>query len=155
MMDEFNISQLPARRKNRIAAIQFLYTWELDPTPSHASSFEAFLKNFNSDPNQFVFAKDLICGTLENIAAIDEKIKHYSQNWQFNRIAKIELAILRLAIFELLFRKDIPPIASINEAIDLTKFFSTPDSKRFINGILDKIKDEIDRPLRTPTPNNE
>ena len=60
----------------------------------------------------------------------------------------MDLAILRLAIYELLFRSDIPPIVSINEAIDLSKVFSNADSKRFINGILDKIKNKINRPLR-------
>ena len=72
----------------------------------------------------------------------------HANNWKFERIAKVDLSILRLAIYELLYRNDIPPIVSINEAIDLSKVFSNPDSKRFINGILDKMKDRINRPLR-------
>ena len=63
----------------------------------------------------------------------------------------MDLSILRLASYELLKRLDIPPIASINEAIDLSKQFSGPDSKRFINGILDKMKGKIQRPLREAT----
>ena len=80
--------------------------------------------------------------------AIDVQIQAHASNWKFERIAKVDLAILRLAIHELLHRTDIPPIVSINEAIDLSKAFSNPDSKRFINGILDKMKDQINRPLR-------
>ena len=77
---------------------------------------------------------------IENIDAVDAKIIQQAQNWTFERIAKVDLAILRLALYELLYRTDIPPIVSINEAIELGKIFSNPDSKRFINGLLDKVK---------------
>ena len=73
------------------------------------------------------------------------RIKALAHNWEFDRIARIDLAILRLAIFEMLHRKDIPPVVSINEAIDLSKQYSTADSKRFINGILDRMKDKLGR----------
>ncbi|MGB0259215.1 MAG: transcription antitermination factor NusB, partial [Coraliomargarita sp.] len=85
---------------------------------------------------------------IDNIEKIDDEIMSHASNWTFDRIAKVDLSILRLAIHELLHRTDIPPIVSINEAIDLSKTFSNPDSKRFINGILDKMKDKINRPLR-------
>jgi len=71
-----------------------------------------------------------------------------AHNWDFDRIAKIDLAILRLAMFEMIFRKDIPPVVSINEAIDLSKQFSNADAKRFINGILDRLKDQLGRDAR-------
>ncbi len=70
---------------------------------------------------------------------------------EFERIAKIDLAILRLAMFEMIFRKDIPPVVSINEAIDLSKQFSNADAKRFINGILDRLKDQLGRDARRAT----
>jgi len=66
-----------------------------------------------------------------------------------DRMAKVDLSILRLAVFELLFRDDIPPVVSINEAIDLAKDYSSKESRRFINGVLDKIKTTLTRPLRT------
>ena len=72
----------------------------------------------------------------------------HGHNWEFDRIAKIDLAILRLAMFEMIYRKDIPPVVSINEAIDLSKDFSNLDSKRFINGILDRLKGELGRDAR-------
>ena len=64
-------------------------------------------------------------------------------------MARCDLAILRLAVYELLYRTDIPPIVTINEAIDLAKIYSTDDSHRFVNGVLDKVKKHLSRPLRT------
>ena len=79
---------------------------------------------------------------------IDEIIIRYAQNWAFDRIAKVDLAILRLAIFELLRRNDIPPVVTINEAVDIAKAYSTDESKRFVNGILDRYKGELGRDPR-------
>jgi N utilization substance protein B len=81
---------------------------------------------------------------------IDDVIRGYLQNWDFKRIARVDLAILRLAVHEMLRRPDIPPVVSINEAIDLSKLYSNADSRRFINGILDQFKMTLHRPLRTP-----
>ena len=69
-------------------------------------------------------------------------------NWDFNRIAKMDLAILRISMFEMIHRKDIPPVVSINEAIDLSKEYSNADSKRFINGVLDRLKGSLGRDSR-------
>lgn len=76
----------------------------------------------------------------EHSAEIDAAISKSAKNWSMDRIARVDLAILRLAVFELLFRDDIPPIVSINEAVDLAKTYSTAESKRFINGVLDNVK---------------
>ena len=91
----------------------------------------------------------MIAGVNANIDDIDFTISTYATNWSIDRIAKVDLAILRLAIFELKKREDIPPVVSINEAIDLAKSFSSAESKRFINGILDSVKTTLNRPLRT------
>ena len=72
----------------------------------------------------------------------------FAQNWAFERVAKVDLATLRLAIFELLRRTDIPPVVTINEAIDIAKVFSTEESKRFVNGILDRYKATLGRDPR-------
>ena len=94
------------------------------------------------------FAAPLIRGTLEHRDAIDELIKRHAKNWEFHRIAAVDRNIMRLAIYEMLHREDIPPIVSINEAVDIAKKFSTQDSGKFVNGILDKIKGELMRPAR-------
>ena len=95
-----------------------------------------------------LFAEPLIRGTLEHRDELDEKIKHFAKNWDLHRMAVVDRNILRLAIFEMLYRDDIPPIVSINEAVDIAKKFSTEDSGKFVNGILDKVKGELMRPPR-------
>jgi N utilization substance protein B len=136
------------RRQNRICAIQFLYQWEINKPEQLNDAVRVFFEAQEQAREYYEFAEELIHGTIEHIAKIDEEILAHTANWKFERIAKVDLAILRLAIYELLERGDIPPIVSINEAIELGKTFSNPDSKRFINGILDQMKNKINRPLR-------
>ena len=95
-----------------------------------------------------LFADPLIRGTLENRTEADATIKKYAQNWDLHRIAAVDRNILRLAIYEMLHRDDIPPVVSINEAVDIAKKFSTQDSGKFVNGILDRVKGELMRPAR-------
>jgi N utilization substance protein B len=85
---------------------------------------------------------------LENRAAIDKHIIKHAQNWDLHRMAVVDRNVLRLAIYEMLFRDDIPPVVSINEAVDVAKKFSTHDSGKFVNGILDKVKSQLMRPAR-------
>lgn len=145
---EPKVNRRSQRRENRMSVVQFLYQWELNRPEELADGIRQFIEDRTETRDFYAFAEELIHGVIENIEAIDREIDQRASNWKFERIAKVDLSILRLAIYELLFRKDIPPIVSINEAIDLSKIFSTPDSKRFINGILDQMKNAIDRPLR-------
>jgi N utilization substance protein B len=148
MGDDKPVIRNSQRRENRMSTIQFLYQWEMNRPEVLADDLYQFFENQEEDRSYYAFAEELINGTIENIEPIDQEIVSHASNWKFERIAKVDLAILRLAIFELLYRTDIPPIVSINEAIDLSKVFSNLDSKRFINGILDKMKNKITRPLR-------
>ena len=134
-----------------MAAVQFIYSWEMNKPEILTDSLRTFFENQEGEePREYYeFAEELIDGMIDNIEAIDEIIKERTANWDFSRIAKVDLSILRLAVFELFHRLDIPPIVSINEAIELSKIFSNPDSKRFINGILDQLKLKLDRPLRS------
>ncbi len=140
-----------SRRESRELAVQFLY--QLDSAHNFSLPLPQALKQFwdmqehNSAAQHF--AEDLIRGILEHREAIDTKIKGHAKNWEFHRIAVVDRNILRLAIYELLFRDDIPPVVSINEAIELAKKFSTEDSSRFVNGVLDRVKIDLSRPLRT------
>lgn len=137
------------RRENRMAAVQFLYQWELNKPEQLNDAVRVFIESQEQPREHYAFAEELIHGAIEHMDTVDEEIQTYATNWTFDRIAKVDLSVLRLAIYELLKRKDIPPIVSINEAIELGKIYSNPDSKRFINGILDQMKNKIDRPLRT------
>lgn len=94
------------------------------------------------------FAEPLIRGTLEHITALDDQIRKYARNWDIHRMAVVDRNVLRLAIYEMLFRADIPPVVSINEAVDIAKRFSTEESGKFVNGILDKVKGDLMRPAR-------
>jgi transcription antitermination protein NusB len=94
------------------------------------------------------FAEPLIRGTLEHRAELDELIQKYVKNWGLHRIAAVDRNILRLALYEMLHRPDIPPVVSINEAVDIAKRFSTEDSGKFVNGVLDKVKGDLMRPAR-------
>lgn len=142
------INKRSQRRDCRTCAVQFLYQWELNKPDELNDALRVFIEDQEFSRDYYAFAEELIHGAIEHIEKIDDEIMSYANNWKFERIAKVDLSILRLAIYELLVRTDIPPIVSINEAIDLSKVFSNPDSKRFINGILDKMKDKINRPLR-------
>ena len=148
MEDDAPVTRRSQRRENRMTTVQFLYQWESNKPEILADDICQFFENQEEDRAYYAFAEELALGTIENVETIDEAITEHASNWTFDRIAKVDLAILRLAIYELLFRSDIPPIVSINEAIDLSKVFSNADSKRFINGILDKMKNKINRPLR-------
>jgi N utilization substance protein B len=139
------------RREGRVAALQFLYAWSLNPPADLGEDLRVFFEGKDQPRDQYAFGEELIHGVIEHVVEIDGKIRALAQNWEFDRIAKIDLAILRLAIFEMLCRKDIPPVVSINEAIDLSKQFSNADAKRFINGILDRLKGDLGRDARKPT----
>lgn len=136
------------RRDNRVAAMQFLYQWSINDSKDLAGSLALFFEEMEQPRDYYSFGEELIHGAIENVEEVDAVITKYLRNWDFDRIARIDLAILRLAIYEMLKRRDIPPIVSINEAIDLSKEYSIPDAKRFINGILDQFKLSLDRPLR-------
>ena len=136
------------RRDNRVAALQFLYAWSINPPSNLANDLQVFFEGCEQPREYYAYAEELIQGVITNREDIDARIKALAQNWEFDRIAKIDLAILRLAMFEMIHRKDIPPVVSINEAIDLSKQFSNADAKRFINGILDRLKDQLGRDAR-------
>jgi len=141
-------SQFAQRRECRAAALQFLYAWSMNTPVSLADDLRVFFEGLEKPRDNYAFAEELIHGAIEHLPEIDGHIRTLAHNWEFDRIARIDLGILRLAIFEMLHRKDIPPVVSINEAIDLSKHFSTADSKRFINGILDRMKDKLGRDSR-------
>lgn len=136
------------RRDSRVAALQYLYAWSINDPRSLADDLRTFFEGCEKPRDHYAYAEEIIQGVILHQEEIDGHIRALAQNWDFDRIAKIDLAILRLAIFEMLQRQDVPPVVSINEAIDLSKQFSNADSKRFINGILDRLKSQLGRDAR-------
>ncbi|HSI83691.1 MAG: transcription antitermination factor NusB [Candidatus Methylacidiphilales bacterium] len=136
------------RRQGRECAVQFLYQFDLNPTEYRVRAWAGFWKMTDATQATRTFAEGLGNGVLDKVAIIDEKIKALADNWDLNRLAVVDRNILRLAIYEMCFREDIPPVVSINEAIEIAKRYSTEDSGKFVNGILDEVKKELLRPAR-------
>lgn len=142
---------MSSRRNNRIVALQFLYMWEINPSKELSKDLGDFLALQERERECYRFAEELVEGTIANCDEIDTVICRYAKNWDIGRIAKVDLSILRLALFEMTHRHDVPPVVAINEAIELSKLFSIEDAKRFINGILDQFKMTLQRPIREAT----
>ncbi|HEY3756939.1 MAG TPA: transcription antitermination factor NusB [Opitutaceae bacterium] len=141
-------AQFALRRDGRVAALQYIYAWSINPPANLLEDLRVFFQNQEKPREHYAFGEEIIHGVIDHAAEIDAHIRSLAQNWEFDRIARIDLAILRVAIYEMMYRKDIPPVVSINEAIDLSKEFSNADAKRFINGILDRLKDQLGRDAR-------
>lgn len=138
------------RREGREVALQLLFNWDLNvqQTPD-ATQLDLFWKFRPATPGVRAFATDLLNGVITHQATIDEKITRYTANYELKRISAVDRNILRMAIYEMLYADDVPPIVAINEAIDIAKKFGTEESGKFVNGVLDRVKLDLSRPLRT------
>ena len=138
---------MASRRKGRILAFQALYCWEASRIP--AGELTDFLwleadKREKLDPGVEGLAQSLITGTLENLKHIDELIRKHLLNWDFSRLNRVDLAILRISSYALIYQKEMPASIIINEAIDISKVYGTDDSYRFVNGVLDAIRKTLE-----------
>ena len=160
------------RREARERAVQFLFQHDLNPPEDLGQALDQFWNSQKAaaiaeekgvanwgqkvelppatadEAAVRLFADPLIQGALQHRDEADDVIKKHVKNWGLHRIAAVDRNVLRLAIYEMLHREDIPPVVSINEAVDIAKKFSTEDSGKFVNGILDKVKGELMRPAR-------
>jgi N utilization substance protein B len=136
------------RRDGRVAAIQFLYQLDAHRPEDVGVAMEAFWKQNEVAKNVREFAEPLLRGAIEKMPQVDAKIRTLADNWDFERLAVVDRNIMRLAIYEMLFCPEIPPVVSINEAIEIAKKFSTAESGKFVNGLLDRVKNELLRPAR-------
>jgi N utilization substance protein B len=142
------------RHSARRAALQYHFWRDLHggEGPETIADFWALCP---AKPNVQLFAQPLIEGMLAHLPEIDHRITRYCENYEFRRISAVDRNVLRLAIYEMLHRDDIPPVVSINEAIELAKTFSGAESGKFVNGILDRIRKDLDRPAREPLVRSE
>jgi len=136
------IEDMGERRKARELAVQVIFSLDFG-SDSPEETFELICKNFDVNQNIISFARELVLGVWDKIKEVDETIKQSSKNWRLERMARVDKSVLRLATYELLFRDDIPPKVSINEAVELAKEFGNDNSYGFINGILDNIYNSI------------
>lgn len=118
--------------------MQALYQVEVTGDAS-ARAVELFLGHFEGGAEAKEFASRMIAGVMEHREEIDKLVEQSAENWRLDRMAKVDLVILRLATFELVFCPDIPKNVSLDEAIEIGKRFGSADSSNFINGVLDKV----------------
>ena len=137
------------RRRARESAVQYHF-WRDLQHGTGPEKIEDFFEFCPVKPSVREFAQPLIEGMIAHLPEIDERICRYAENYEFNRISAVDRNILRLAIYEMLHRDDIPPVVSINEAIELAKTYGGSDSGRFVNGILDRVRKDLTRPAREP-----
>lgn len=130
------------RRIVREKVVQALYAHEMSGD-SVEHVIDCSLTPLRKNPEAFEFASRLVVKTVEHKVAIDKIIMGKVQNWDFSRIAVLDRLILRMAICELLYFKEIPPKVSMDEAIELAKLFSTEKSGQFVNGVLDAVFDGL------------
>lgn len=133
------------RRDAREAAVQYLYQRELQSDDSD-SQLEEFYRLRGLSPSARKFCETLLRGWAEHRNEIDDAIRANARNYEFSRLSSVDRNVLRIGCQELLFCEDIPPAVAINEAIEIAKKFSTEESGRFVNGVLDNIRKSRRKP---------
>ena len=118
------------------------------PEEAIANYLESFKEDYEKENGKFsendlTFVKDIIMGINKNIEKIDDVIKTYSKDYDISRISKVALAALRVSIYEILFRDDIPNKVSVNEAVEIVKMYDDEKTKKFVNGILGNFIKEL------------
>jgi len=130
------------RRSSRELALKFLYQFELNEGDLD-EQIKLFLERNSSQEDVANFMKELVVSLIDKMEEIDEIIQKFSDHWILDRMTVIDRNILRMGTCELLFNFSTPPKVVINEAIDIAKKYGNEDSPEFINGILDKVYNEI------------
>jgi len=137
-----------SRRKARELALQTLYLIDITSLPAN-KAFDGILRGQEMDGKTLAFSKSLVEGAKTNADLLDQTIMKYSENWEIKRMAALDRNLLRLGAYEIIFETDTPVSVIIDEAVEMAKTFSTQDSGKFVNGILDKIKNERNQKINT------
>lgn len=132
-----------SRRKSREDALKILYQLDLNQALTPETGVNHFEKFFSESGKTDEFTRRLVEGVYQHLREIDAHIKKASEHWRKERMAVVDLNILRLGVFEFFYCREIPATITINEMVELAKFFSSQNSPKFINGILDHLQKEI------------
>ena len=143
----------PPRRVSRCLAFQVLYGQEFNVSSTADDLRRAFLaapRQEESDEDKdgelpSGFAWELVEGVWRTSAELDEVIARFARNWRLERVGRVELTLLRLAVYEMLYRPDVPPKVAMNEALELDRQFGEEKSRSFVNGILDAVAKALDK----------
>ncbi|QDQ41948.1 transcription antitermination factor NusB [Methylacidiphilum kamchatkense] len=139
------ILQMTSRRKIRELIIQFLYQWEMNKESPFEQILSLFWDVAEIKEEDKKVVEEWIRDIIKRKKTIEEKINSYIKNWSLDRLAIVDKCILMLGIYEILYRKDIPPAVTINESVEIAKKYSTEASGKFVNGVLDAIRKESGR----------
>ncbi len=141
---------MATRRICREWAVQLLFQLDLNPSDKLDEVFGLFWKGRRSDREARAFTEELVRGVREHATELDAYIAKIAEHWAIKRMGVIDRNVIRLATYEIRHRDDVPPVVSINEAVDIAKYFSSKESGKFVNGILDRARKDIERPARSP-----
>jgi len=134
-----------SRKSARESTMKLIYQMDInhmEPEELIETFFDSTEENFSDQDKSYI--RECINGIVENKERIDNAIEsHLKSSWKLSRIAKVELAILRLAVYEMLYRDDVPDKAAVNEAIELAKLYCGEESGTFINGVLGSLIKEL------------
>lgn len=128
--------------------MQFLFQLDFNPEPIDIALAD-FWEEREPSAKEKTYAEEIIKGVVQRKDELDARLSEYANRWNSDRMGAVDRTVMRVALFEMLHREDVPPVVSINEAVHFAKDFSSFQSGRFVNGVLDRIRKEIDRPART------
>ena len=133
------------RHLARTLAMQTLYEWDFQPEKSIQDMLELNIKAINHSDDDSQFLKELINGAINHKEEIDVLITKAAPEWPMDQISVVDKSILRLAVYELLFSKEVPAKVAINEAVELAKTFGGDNTSKFVNGVLGTVYRNSDR----------
>ena len=137
-----------SRRSARLLAVQILFQRDFNTGPLEDALGDFWAGRPLTPPPTRAFAEELARGVESRRDELDRHIAACADHWDVKRLNAVDRNIMRLAFYEMLFRPDIPPVVSINEAVELAKSFSGLESGHFVNGVLDRAARGLDRPAR-------
>jgi transcription antitermination protein NusB len=141
---------MATRRQCREWTLQLLFQLDVNPSEDLSGVFPTFWleKGKKADARARKFTEDLVSGVRGNLRDLDATIKGLAEHWDIGRMGIVDRNVLRMALFEMQHCADIPAAVSINEAVDIAKYFSSTESGKFVNGILDRARKNMNKPAR-------
>lgn len=135
------------RRQAREWALQFLFQRDFDREDCQTALAD-FWQDKDASNRAKSYAEEIIYGVEARLPELDACIKKYADHWDVNRMGGVDRNVMRIALYEMTVRTDVPPVVSIDEAVEIAKRYSSNESGRFVNGILDRALRDLGRPAR-------
>lgn len=133
-----------ARSTAREAALQMLFALDTTGNEVDQTIFD-FWRETPGDPEGKSYANELVMGVMSTLVELDRRIAEASANWRVDRMTRVDRNVLRLGVYELTHRLDIPRAVALDEAVELAKRYGAEDSGAFVNGVLDQVADDCGR----------